>query len=91
MADCSVLERLKGKAVVADLDGGFTLYGTLENWDVHHLTFTQADLHDEGSANSTRDYYASETKRHGIRVNRQRVFLPKRRIIALALLEDVEG
>jgi hypothetical protein len=91
MPDCAVLQRLKGKAVVADLDGGFTLYGILEDWDANHLIFTQADLHDEGSANSTRDYYASETKRHGIRVNRKRVFLPERRIIALALLEDVEG
>jgi small nuclear ribonucleoprotein (snRNP)-like protein len=91
MPESEVLQRLKGKPVVADLDGGFTLYGILEDWDPNYLSFVQADLHDESSANSTRDYYASETKRHGIRVNRQRVFLPQRRIVALALIEDVEG
>jgi hypothetical protein len=78
-----------GKIVVADLDEFFMVLGTLQAVAADALVFTDADLHDHREANSTKEVYAIETKKIGIRVNRVQVAIPRHRLVAISLLEHL--
>lgn len=78
-----------GSVVCADIGDGFQVFGTLSKADAVHLLFTEVDLHDLRDANSDRDHYASETAALGVRVNRQRLAVPRQRLIALSALVDI--
>jgi hypothetical protein len=78
-----------GKAVVADLDEFYLVIGTLSAVGTDHLEFRDADLHDHREANSTKEVYALESRKIGIRVNRTQVAVPLRRLVAISLLEEI--
>ncbi len=78
-----------GQVVAADLDGNYLVFGVLEDVTEHALVFLEADLHDHSEANATKEVYAMETKRYGVRANRRRVVVPRSRLIALSLLSDI--
>ena len=80
---------LLGQVVVVDLDGPWLAFGRLEQAGPAWITLTEADLHDMREGSSTRDVYALETQKLGVRVNRRRVILPLSQIIAVSRLEDV--
>ena len=84
-----MLDAFLGKPVVADLDAGYLVFGTLVEASTEVLVFADADLHDHAEANATKEVYALETKRFGIRANRRQVLVPRQRLVALSLLEDV--
>ena len=48
-----------------------------------------ADLHDHREANSTKEVYALESRQIGVRVNRQRVAIPRQQLVAISLLDDL--
>ena len=77
-----------GKIVLVDLDEHFLVIGVLTAADAEHLEFADADLHDHREANSTKDVYAIESLKIGVRANRTRVAVPRRRLVAISLLED---
>jgi hypothetical protein len=83
------LEALRGRIVVVDLDGPWIVFGRLEACSPAHLELTEADLHDLREGSSTRDVYALETQRFGVRVNRKRVLLRLDTVIAVSALDDV--
>ncbi len=85
----SVPEALVGQIVVIDLDGPWIAFGRLVQAGPGWIELAEADLHDLREGSSTRDVYALETQKLGVRVNRQRVLLPVSQIIALSRLEDV--
>jgi hypothetical protein len=78
-----------GKAIVCDLDEYYMVLGTLESFSVHHLQFSQADLHDHREANSSKEVYVIESRRLGIRVNRLHLYVPRGRVVAVSLLDDI--
>jgi len=80
---------LSGRLVVVDLDGPWIAFGRLESWSTAHLELVDADLHDLREGTSTRDVYALETQRFGVRVNRKRVSLRLDAVIAVSALDDV--
>jgi hypothetical protein len=77
------------KVVIADLDELYLVIGTLASAGPDHLVFTDADLHDHREANSTKEVYALESRQIGVRVNRTRVVIPRSRLVAISLLEDL--
>lgn len=83
------LAALRGRVVVIDLDGPWIAFGRLEAWSPAHLELADADLHDLREGTSTRDVYALETQRYGVRVNRRRVSLRMDAVIAVSALDDV--
>lgn len=83
------LAPLVGAVVVVDLDGPWLAFGRLVSADAGALALEEADLHDLGEGSSTRDVYALETQRLGVRVNRRRVLLPLARVVAVSRLDDV--
>ena len=85
----SVPEALLGQLVVVDLDGPWVAFGRLLQAGSGWIELADADLHDMREGTSTRDVYALETQKLGVRVNRRRVLLPVSQIIAMSRLEDV--
>lgn len=83
------LAALRGRVVVVDLDGPWIAFGRLEGASPAHLELADADLHDLREGSSTRDVYALETQRFGVRVNRKRVSLRLDAVIAISALDDV--
>jgi hypothetical protein len=78
-----------GQTVIVDLDDHYLVIGTLVGADATHLAFTNADLHDHREANSTKEVYALESLRIGVRVNRTKVTVPRQRLVAISLLADI--
>lgn len=85
----SAPDALIGQMVVVDLDGPWIAFGKLVQAGPGWLELAEADLHDMREGTSTRDVYALETQKLGVRVNRRRVILPLSQIIAVSRLEDV--
>ena len=85
----SAPESLLGEVVVVDLDGPWLVFGRLNQAGPAWIELLDADLHDLREGSSTRDVYALETQKLGVRVNRRRVLLPLSQIIALSRLVDV--
>jgi hypothetical protein len=80
---------LRGQLMVADLDESYLVIGVLAEADADCLVFTEADLHDHREANCTKDVYLIETLKLGVRANRRRVMVPRRRVVAISRLEDI--
>lgn len=83
------LAALRGHLVVADLDESYLVIGVLAEVDSDCLVLTGADLHDHSEANCTKDVYLIETLKLGVRANRKRVVVPRRRVVAVSKLEDI--
>ena len=80
-----------GKTVVAEIGEGFTVFGAIESIGPTYIEFSKADLHNQHEANSTRDMYAIEVAELGIRPNRDKLFIPRDRLICLSCVEDIQG
>ncbi len=78
-----------GMLVVCDLDDHFLVLGTLEGAGPDHLAFADADLHDHREANSTKEVYVLESRKLGVRVNRSRLCVPRRRLVAISRLDEI--
>jgi hypothetical protein len=83
------LKSYVGQLVVCDLDEFYVVLGTLAEVGSEHLVFTDADLHDHREANSTKEVYVLESRKIGVRVNRKRLALPLRRLVAISRLDEV--
>ena len=83
------LTRLIGQVVVIDLDESYLVIGTLCTVDAHHLSLSDADLHDHHESNCTKDVYLLETRQIGVRFNRRQVTIPRTRVLAVSRLEDI--
>jgi hypothetical protein len=78
-----------GHVVVCDLDEYYLVIGTLAEVGTDHVVFTEADLHDHREANSTKEVYIIESRKIGVRVNRKRLTVPLRRLVAISRLDEV--
>lgn len=83
------LADLIGAIVVVDLDGPWLAFGRLAGVTPTWIELTEADLHDLREGSSSRDVYALETQKHGVRVNRRRVLVPLSQLIAVSRLDEV--
>ena len=80
---------LIGRAVVVDCRGWFIYAGQLESVGEHWLALTDADMHDHRESNSTRERYIMEIAKHGVRKNRERVFVRMDMVVSMSALDDV--
>lgn len=83
------LDTLIGQPIVADLRSTFVCIGTLVRYDDRFYELTDADLHDFRDSTATREVYAWDSARFGVRRNRSRVLLLREEVIALARLADI--
>jgi hypothetical protein len=88
-SDSSGFESLVGQTVVIDVASPYVFLGTLAAIDSKYLTLTDADAHDLRDTGTTRDLYALDAKRHGINVNRRRLFVERTQVVSVSALADV--
>ena len=83
------MEELKGKEVVLDTDTSYIYVGIL--LDIHDdcLVMENLDVHDKNDLDMSKEKYILETRRHGVKENRKKVWILRERVVSISLLEDV--
>jgi hypothetical protein len=82
-------QNLIGQEVVLDVVSQFVYLGTLVGKDDKYLVLTNADVHDLRDTATTRELYILESRRFGIRSNRERVLVRVDEVISLSALSAV--
>ena len=85
----SLFDELIGREVVLDVASPFVYVGTLAAYDEAHFVLQDADVHDLRDTTTTREMYVLDSKRHGVRANRDRVFVRRQEVVSLSSLDDV--
>jgi len=89
-ADGDWLTSYLGAVVVVDLTEFYLAIGTLVAVGPDHLVLADADLHDHRESNSTKEVYVLESRQIGVRANRKRVAIPRRHLVAISRLDEVQ-
>lgn len=84
-----LLNELMGREVVLDVASPFVYVGTLVEHDLRYFVLADADVHDLRDTKTNRELYVVETRRHGVRANRQRVLVRKDEVVSISALDDV--
>jgi hypothetical protein len=82
-------QALEGQTVVIDCVAPFVIVGRLRAEGTSYVELVEADVHDLRDTSTTREKYVLEIRRHGIRPNRQKVWVRTSEIVAFSLLADV--
>jgi small nuclear ribonucleoprotein (snRNP)-like protein len=85
----SPFEQLVGREVVVDVASQYVYLGTLAGADEKYLVLEEADVHDMRDTNTTRELYVVDSRRLGIRKNRERALVRINEIVSISALEDV--
>ncbi|MGQ0634310.1 MAG: hypothetical protein ACT4QC_06855 [Planctomycetaceae bacterium] len=84
-----ILDQLIGREVVVDVSSQYIYLGKLAGHDHKYLILEQADVHDLRDTSTTRENYIVDSKRHGIRENRVRVYVRVGEVVSLSALDEV--
>ncbi len=80
---------LIGRNVVLDTAGPVVYIGTLRSAGEDGFWLDDADVHNCDEGHATKEEYALETRLHGVRINRRRVFVLQSAVMSLSALDDV--
>jgi len=83
------LETLVGREVVIDVASSYVFLGKLTGYDQKYLILEEADAHDLRDTNTTRENYVVDSRRLGIRANRDKVYVRVGDIVCVSALDDV--
>ena len=85
----SAIDQLIGREIVIDVVSPFVYLGKLIAYDSKYVVLEQADVHDLRDTTTTRELYVIDSKRLGIRANRERVLVRVGEIVSVSALDDV--
>jgi hypothetical protein len=85
----SAIDQLIGREIVIDVVSPFVYLGKLIAYDAKYVVLEQADVHDLRDTTTTRELYVIDSKRLGIRANRERVLVRVGEIVSVSALDDV--
>ena len=85
----SAIDQLIGREIVIDVVPPFVYLGKLIACDAKYVVLEQADVHDLRDTTTTRELYVIDSKRLGIRANRERVLVRVGEIVSVSALDDV--
>jgi hypothetical protein len=85
----SLLGQLRGREIVVDASSPYVILGTLAQFDDNYLLLESADVHDLRDTTTTRENYVVDSRRFGIRVNREQTIVRVAEIVSISALEDV--
>lgn len=83
------LETLIGREVVVDVASPYVYLGRLTGYDHKYVILEQADVHDMRDSTTTRENYIVDSRRYGIRANREKVYVRVGDIVSVSALDDV--
>lgn len=78
-----------GAEVVLDTATPLVFVGRLERLGAHFFVLRDADVHDVSTGGATKERYVLETRKHGVRKNRDEVMVGRAQVVSLSRLEDV--
>jgi hypothetical protein len=78
-----------GEQVVLDMTAPYVYVGILAGEDAQYLLLQDADVHDLRDSSTTREQYVLDCRKHGVGVNRQRVWVQKSQVVSLSRLDEV--
>jgi hypothetical protein len=84
-----MLDEMLSQEVVIDMSSTFVCIGTVTRFDDQFIELKDADVHDLRDTETSRENYVVESKRTGIKRNRRRVLVDRKKIVAIAPLRDV--
>ena len=85
----SLASQLVGEVVVLDLRSSYVCLGTLCRADAEYFELRDADLHDFRDSTATREVYVYNSRRLGIRRNREFVLIRRDEVVALTRFRDI--
>jgi hypothetical protein len=88
-AEGSEFDRLIGRVVVIDVVSPYVYLGKLTASDAGYIVLEQADVHDLRDTTTTRELYVIDSRRLGVRANRERVLVRIAEIVSVSALDDV--
>lgn len=83
------LQALIGRQVVIDVASPFVYLGKLLEIDHKYLILVDADVHDLRDTSTNRENYVVDSRRFGIRKNRERVLVNLGEVVSLSAMDDV--
>lgn len=85
----SVWDELLGQQVVLDVSSPYVILGCVQRQFLDWLVLTEVDVHDLRDTPTTREKYVLDSRLHGIRVNRQQVWVRLAEVVSVSRLSDV--
>ena len=82
-------DKLNGQEVVLDVVSQYVYLGTMAGYDEKYIVLERADVHDLRDTKTTRELYILDSRRYGIRSNRDRVLVRLHEVVSLSALTDV--
>jgi len=83
------LTDLLGEVVVIDTQGPMLIIGRLVRIASDCYVLEDADVHDRDEGHSGKELYVINACKYGFRTNRQRVYVPRRNVVAISAIADV--
>ncbi|MCK5579150.1 MAG: hypothetical protein KAI63_06475 [Planctomycetes bacterium] len=87
--DLEIWNDFIGQNVVVDTNSSYVYLGKLVDATEHSITLSDVDIHDHQESSSTKEQYIINTKKSGIKKNRQHVVVRTSFIVSLSNLNDV--
>ncbi len=84
------LKKYLKKRVVLDTRSSFLYIGLLEKVTDNCVVLTEVDVHDTREGASSKELYVLESKKTGIKANRDRVFISLDYVISFSGLDEVK-
>jgi hypothetical protein len=82
-------DQLVGREVVIDVASQYVYLGRLTGHGEKFLVLEQADVHDLRDTTTTRELYVVDSRRFGIRPNREKVLVRIGEIVSISAFDDV--
>lgn len=89
MASDPILDALLGREVVIDVSSPYVYVGKLTDADAKYFVLEHADVHDLRDTTTTRENYVVDSRRLGVRTNRERVLVRVDEVVSISALDDV--
>ena len=87
--ESTALGTLIGKQVVLDTNSHFVYLGALKSLSEHFIELGDVDVHDGSESPTPKEIYIIDSKKYGVKKNRNSVFVRASLVVSLSLLEDV--
>lgn len=83
------IQTLIGQHVVVDTDSSLVYIGVLNAAGSDYLTLSNVDVQEMTDTGSTKEQYAHEARKLGLRPNRKQTLLRLARVVSISKLDDV--
>ncbi|MFH1708565.1 MAG: hypothetical protein ABIF71_11710 [Planctomycetota bacterium] len=83
------MKELIGATVVVDTSTSYIYIGTLAEVNADCVVLTQVDVHDRKDVEISKERYILDSRRHGVKANRDRTYILREHVVSVSKLDDV--